>query len=596
MTRNPKNGIIEQRLVSALGAIFLLCASVPSVAQDVIAPMRVCSGERFDVEWIGPDGSGDTITVAEQQADPDDFFDSDPTADGNPATLHAPFEPGIYDIRYVQGGQNILVEDEIEVEHCLTPGGDEEDYPAVALRVHGTQIDYGDQINRSQDTPFGPAGFTMDQLCAASDAYGMALQMMADHVDAEMLNAGSPVTFDALEYVPGAPTRASIERDMRNLQDAVCDNPPANVTVQPFVVTYAYCRMAMYTPTHAMDIHLPPGTGDGTMSAADHVKREVMKMTLQRSINAVQTHIGKGWDEGLTLSAPRPATPRIGYPTSEYSFEYTAGLGGGDSPLGGIAKMVSATNKGTVWSSSRVPGAEIVQLFYERLTTELQPEGGSMSFFGGLINNLVGMLRAGLPLEIDQTTSSKVMGVTQVSGRSRSIISSVEMVSFDRQWCNESLMPAAYTVNDIDAQLAEAMGGTNSAEMSAAMQEYNTAMEQMTPEQRAMMENMGMGDMMGKMMGGAAAAGGQPSAGSTSPPNAACSSPSSKDLSTDDMLQTVQKHLHALGYDPGNTDGDESFMTTIAISQFQAEKGIEATGEVTPQLLGILAAEVDGRC
>ena len=35
--------------------------------------------------------------------------------------------------------------------------------------------------------------------------------------------------------------------------------------------------------------------------------------------------------------------------------------------------------------------------------------------------------------------------------------------------------------------------------------------------------------------------------------------------------------------------------TTIAISQFQAEKGMKVTGEVTPQLIGILAAEVDRR-
>ena len=568
MTCNPINGDTEQRLVPVLGAVFLLCASVPAAAQTVDAPRTVCAGDQFGVEWTGPDSAGDMITVARQQVDPDEFFDSASTADGTPATLRAPFEPGIYDVRYVQDEQDILVKEDIIVEQCLSSGGaEEEQYPAVALRVNGTQIDYGDQINRSQNTPFGPAGFTIDQLCGASDEIAMAMQMMVDHVDAEMQQAGSPVTFDTLEYVPGgAPTRASLEQDMRNLRDAVCDQPPPKTTVQPFVITYAYCRMAMYTPTHAMDIHLPPGTGNGTMSAADHVKREVMKMTLQRNIKAVQASTGKGWDEGLTLSPPRAAAPRIGYPANEHSFEYTAGLGGGAAALGGIAQMVTAKNEGTVWLSSQVPGTEIVQIFYERLTREIQPEGGAMSFFAGLINNLVGMLREGLPLEIDQTTSSRVMGVTTVSGRSRSIISSVEMVNFDRQWCNESLMPAAYTVIDIDEQLAEAMGGTNPEEMSEAMQEYNAAMEQMTPEQRAMMESMGMGDMMG----GAAAAGGKPPGGSTSPPSAACSSPSSRELTTDDLLQTVQKHLHALGYDPGNTDGGDSFMTTIAISQFQA--------------------------
>jgi peptidoglycan hydrolase-like protein with peptidoglycan-binding domain len=55
----------------------------------------------------------------------------------------------------------------------------------------------------------------------------------------------------------------------------------------------------------------------------------------------------------------------------------------------------------------------------------------------------------------------------------------------------------------------------------------------------------------------------------------------------------VQNHLDALGYDTGNTSGELSLETTIAISQFQAEKGLEVTGEVSPQLAGVLSAEVD---
>jgi peptidoglycan hydrolase-like protein with peptidoglycan-binding domain len=58
-------------------------------------------------------------------------------------------------------------------------------------------------------------------------------------------------------------------------------------------------------------------------------------------------------------------------------------------------------------------------------------------------------------------------------------------------------------------------------------------------------------------------------------------------------VESVQKHLDALGYDPGTTDGTESVMTEVAISQFQAENGLPVTGKVTPQLLGILSATVD---
>lgn len=74
------------------------------------------------------------------------------------------------------------------------------------------------------------------------------------------------------------------------------------------------------------------------------------------------------------------------------------------------------------------------------------------------------------------------------------------------------------------------------------------------------------------------------------PRNAATSSEA---LTTDNLTQTVQLHLKALGYDPGSTDGENSLQTSIAISQFQSEKGLEVTGEVTPQLAGVLQAALE---
>jgi hypothetical protein len=70
-------------------------------------------------------------------------------------------------------------------------------------------------------------------------------------------------------------------------------------------------------------------------------------------------------------------------------------------------------------------------------------------------------------------------------------------------------------------------------------------------------------------------------------------SQAARDTSPVNLTQSVQKNLKALGYDPGNIDGEASVQTSIAISQFQAEKGMAVTGEVTPQLAGILEAEVE---
>jgi len=66
-------------------------------------------------------------------------------------------------------------------------------------------------------------------------------------------------------------------------------------------------------------------------------------------------------------------------------------------------------------------------------------------------------------------------------------------------------------------------------------------------------------------------------------------------LPADDLTRTIQKDLVALGYDPGNIQGEASTQTVVAISKFQAEHGLEVTGEASPQLAGILKAELKKR-
>lgn len=71
--------------------------------------------------------------------------------------------------------------------------------------------------------------------------------------------------------------------------------------------------------------------------------------------------------------------------------------------------------------------------------------------------------------------------------------------------------------------------------------------------------------------------------------------PSTAAAGTDSLVQMIQRDLQALGYDTGNTNGDLSKETVVAISKFQAIKGMEVTGQATPQLAGILSAAVDAQ-
>lgn len=57
-----------------------------------------------------------------------------------------------------------------------------------------------------------------------------------------------------------------------------------------------------------------------------------------------------------------------------------------------------------------------------------------------------------------------------------------------------------------------------------------------------------------------------------------------------ELVKMAQKELIALGYEPGNIQGEVDTQTTVAVSKFQAENDMDVTGEVTPQLIGALRA------
>ena len=63
----------------------------------------------------------------------------------------------------------------------------------------------------------------------------------------------------------------------------------------------------------------------------------------------------------------------------------------------------------------------------------------------------------------------------------------------------------------------------------------------------------------------------------------------------DDLAKIVQQDLTTLGYDPGNTDGEVTTDTVVAVSKFQAENNLDVTGKITPQLAGVIKAVIKQR-
>lgn len=56
------------------------------------------------------------------------------------------------------------------------------------------------------------------------------------------------------------------------------------------------------------------------------------------------------------------------------------------------------------------------------------------------------------------------------------------------------------------------------------------------------------------------------------------------------LVFMAQARLAALGYDPGGVDGKAGPATRRAIEQFQRDRGLPVTGQVTPGLLAVLEA------
>jgi peptidoglycan hydrolase-like protein with peptidoglycan-binding domain len=63
----------------------------------------------------------------------------------------------------------------------------------------------------------------------------------------------------------------------------------------------------------------------------------------------------------------------------------------------------------------------------------------------------------------------------------------------------------------------------------------------------------------------------------------------------DALTEIIQTDLTTLGIYSGEIDGEATTATIVAVSKFQAENGMEVTGEITPQLAGVIKAAIGKR-
>lgn len=114
-----KPGDYEVRYVFARDQRIL--ARVPLVVTDIPAtlkaPPTAGAGSEIPVEWTGPDGKGDFITIVAPQAPDHKYGNYAYTRKGPVATLRMPDAPGDYELRYfLNSGRRVLARLPITVE------------------------------------------------------------------------------------------------------------------------------------------------------------------------------------------------------------------------------------------------------------------------------------------------------------------------------------------------------------------------------------------------------------------------------------------------------------------------------------------------
>ena len=119
LTAPDRAGLFEIRYVDGDSAEALgakpFTVGLPEASLQ--APAGVTAGAQFTVIWQGPNKEDDFLTVVVKDAEAGSYDEYTYTADGNPATLTAPQEPGVYEVRYVLGSsQDTLASEPIKVD------------------------------------------------------------------------------------------------------------------------------------------------------------------------------------------------------------------------------------------------------------------------------------------------------------------------------------------------------------------------------------------------------------------------------------------------------------------------------------------------
>lgn len=257
-------GDYEVRYISDDGVVLARAPVTLDKSDITMRPVgEIHAGSNFQVEWTGPNGEDDYITIVKPDA-PEGTFDSyEYTEKGSPLTLIAPVEPGQYELRYTtdRAGDSgkIFVRVPVYVLEAI---------PIFLQTTPGPEIPAGGQFEVEWAGPANDSDFITITTPDAAEGFYTSYAYMRD--------GNNPITLNAPSEPGSYEVRYVNEREGKVLARVPVTLTAAQITLQaPSEVTVNSEFEVSWTGPDGKDDYItivPAGSPEGTYTSYFYTK------------------------------------------------------------------------------------------------------------------------------------------------------------------------------------------------------------------------------------------------------------------------------------------------------------------------------------
>ncbi|MEP7706099.1 hypothetical protein [Paraglaciecola sp. 25GB23A] len=278
----------------------------------------------------------------------------------------------------------------------------------------------------------------------------------------------------------------------------------------PYVIYFTKQAMRMNTPEHSMVWKLSNDGNTAYMAFADHAKKEVTELTNLTNIG--ELNMLSAEYSGFKSSSTGNSDEMLGVNTSEYNYSFSVTMAGPLSlgniftnPGGGSKNSdISSRTSGVAWLSKDIPGYSIIKEFFDKFASGTENDNQSLmnTAIAGFARSMSDMINLGFPLNDSRfsltsgpsSPMSPPILLPSITANQVADVTVLTLTDSMAAYISGGKFPKDY--NFVDPMKMQD-GSDVKFEMPPEVKE---AFEKMTPEQRKMMESMGLDKMMKQIM------------------------------------------------------------------------------------------------